>query len=72
MIILRKYDRDKNPKARRCVASGKAHTGQAGGNPARQEANSGRKANAKCVNVSEEPYEGNPHVRFCEGGEQVV
>ena len=36
-------------------------------NPARQEANSGRGV-AECVSVPEEPYEGNPHVRFCEGG----
>ena len=40
-------------------------------NPARQEANSGRRGNAECVNVPEEPYEGNPHVRFCEGGQVV-
>ncbi len=32
-----------------------------------KEANSGR-GDAECVSVSEEPYEGNPHVRFCEGG----
>ncbi len=36
-------------------------------NPARQEANSGRGV-AECVSVPEEPYEGNPLVRFCEGG----
>ena len=36
-------------------------------NPARQEANSGRRGTAECVSVPEEPYEGNPHVRFCEG-----
>ncbi len=35
--------------------------------PARQDANSGR-GGVKCVSVPEEPYEGNPHVRFCEGG----
>ncbi len=32
-----------------------------------KEANSGRGV-AECVSVPEEPYEGNPHVRFCEGG----
>ncbi len=38
--------------------------------PARQEANSGRGV-AECVSVPEEPYEGNPHVRFCEGGSRL-
>ncbi len=32
-----------------------------------KEANSGR-GDAEFVSVPEEPYEGNPHVRFCEGG----
>ncbi len=36
-------------------------------NPARQEANSGRVV-AECVSVPEVRNEGNPHVRFCEGG----
>ncbi len=36
-------------------------------NPARHEANSGRGV-AELVSIPEEPYEGNPHVRFCEGG----
>ena len=32
-----------------------------------KEADSGRGV-AEFVSVPEEPYEGNPHVRFCEGG----
>ncbi len=32
-----------------------------------KEADSGR-GDAEFVSVHEEPYEGNPHVRFCEGG----
>ncbi len=35
-----------------------------------KEANSGRGV-AEFVSVSEEPYEGNPHVRFCEGGNRL-
>ncbi len=33
-------------------------------------ANTGRGV-AECVSVPEEPYEGNPHVRFCEGGSRL-